>query len=51
MKKTTQQMDYSGSSFEDFLHEEGLLEEAETVAIKRVVAWQLQQEMQRKRAL
>src|SRR5579859_6571652 len=42
-------IDYSGSSFDEFLREEGTLEEAEAIAIKRVIAWQLQQEMQRKR--
>jgi DNA-binding Xre family transcriptional regulator len=42
-------IDHSGSSFDDFLREEGTLEEAEAVAIKRVIAWQLQREMQRKR--
>jgi predicted XRE-type DNA-binding protein len=41
--------DYSGSSFDEFLRADGTLEEAEAVAIKRVIAWQLQQEMQRKR--
>jgi antitoxin HicB len=49
MKRKRKDIDYSGSSFDDFLREEGMLEEAEAVAIKRVVAWQLQQEMQRKR--
>jgi len=34
-----------GSSFDDFLAEEALLEEATAVAIKRVVAWQIEQEM------
>ena len=32
-----------GSSFDDFLDEEGLLEEATAVAIKRVLAWELDQ--------
>ena len=49
MKNKVKQIEYSGSSFDDFLREEGVLEEAETVAIKRVIAWQLQQEMQKKR--
>jgi antitoxin HicB len=49
MKNKTKPMDHSGSSFDDFLREEGVLEEVETVAIKRVIAWQLRQEMQRKR--
>jgi hypothetical protein len=34
-----------GSSFDDFLAEEALLEETTAVAIKRVVAWQIEQEM------
>jgi antitoxin HicB len=37
-----------GSSFDDFLAEESLLAEANEVAIKRVIAWQLQQEIERK---
>lgn len=32
-----------GSSFDDFLKEEGIEEEVRTEAIKRVLAWQLQQ--------
>jgi predicted XRE-type DNA-binding protein len=34
-----------GSSFDDFLEEEGLLAEAEAVAIKRVIAYQVDQLM------
>ena len=34
-----------GSSFDDFLAEEAMLEETTAVAIKRVVAWQIAQEM------
>lgn len=34
-----------GSSFDDFLSEEGLLEEAAAVAVKRVIAWQIEQAM------
>lgn len=34
-----------GSSFDDFLAEDGLLEEANAVAIKRVIAWQLAEAM------
>ena len=34
-----------GSDFDDFLAEEGLLEQAETVAIKRVIAYQVEQLM------
>jgi antitoxin HicB len=34
-----------GSSFDDFLHEEGLLAEAEATAVKRVLAYQIEKEM------
>jgi antitoxin HicB len=37
-----------GSSFDDFLDEENLLVEANEIAIKRVIAWQLQQEIESK---
>ena len=33
--------EYLGSDFDDFLAEEGLLAEAEAVAIKRVIAFQI----------
>jgi antitoxin HicB len=38
---------HSGSSLDSFLIEEGLHEEVESVAIKRVLAWQFEQEMER----
>ncbi len=34
-----------GSSFDDFLEEEAMLEETTAVAVKRVLAWQIEQEM------
>lgn len=34
-----------GSSFESFLEEEGILEEIDEAAVKRVVAWQIEQAM------
>jgi antitoxin HicB len=34
-----------GSSLEEFLHEEGLYEDATNYAIKRVLAWQVEQAM------
>jgi antitoxin HicB len=40
---------HSGSSFDDFLIEEGLHEEVESAAIKRVLAWQFEREMERQR--
>jgi hypothetical protein len=42
-------LDHSGSTFASFLEEEGMREEVEAVATKRVLAWQLSQEMGRQR--
>ncbi|GAA6620853.1 helix-turn-helix domain-containing protein [Scytonema sp. NUACC26] len=39
---------YIGSSFDDFLKEEGLLEEINLIAVKRVIAWQIEQAMEQK---
>jgi predicted XRE-type DNA-binding protein len=36
-----------GGDFDDFLRDEGVLDEAEAVATKRVIAYQLAQEMER----
>lgn len=36
-----------GSDFDDFLEEEGLFAEAEAVAIKRVIAFQIEQLMEK----
>ena len=38
-----------GSDFDDFLRQEGLLAECEAGALKRVVAWQIEREMKRRR--
>lgn len=38
-----------GSDFDDFLKQENLLAKCEAGAIKRVVAWQIQQEMKRRK--
>jgi predicted XRE-type DNA-binding protein len=38
-----------GSSIDDFLREEGIFEEAQTQAVKEVVAWQLAQAMKEKK--
>ena len=46
VKKNRKKMDHSGSTFDNFLEEEGIREEVEAVAIKRVLAWQLEQAMQ-----
>lgn len=39
---------HKGSSFNKFLEEEGLLEDAEAIAIKRIIAYELQKTMQTK---
>lgn len=36
-----------GSSFDDYLKEEGTYEETNSVAVKRVLAWQLEQAMKK----
>jgi len=36
-----------GSSFDDFLKEDGIFDESQATAIKRVVAWQLAEEMKK----
>lgn len=39
---------YFGSDFDDFLAEEGILAEVEAVAVKRVLAYQIEYEMKQK---
>ena len=41
--------EHVGSDFDDFLKRDGLLAECEAGALKRVVAWQLEQEMKRRK--
>jgi len=36
---------HTGSSFDDFLEEDGILAETEAIAVKRAIAFQLEQEM------
>lgn len=38
-----------GSDFDDFLEEEGILAETEAIAIKRVIAYQITQAMEREK--
>ncbi|VAX24887.1 hypothetical protein MNBD_NITROSPINAE03-828 [hydrothermal vent metagenome] len=40
---------YMGSSFDDFLSEEGILEEVEASAIKKVIAMKIQEAMRQKK--
>jgi antitoxin HicB len=46
-KRNGNRTDRSGSTFDSFLDAEGIREEVEAVAIKRVLAWQLEQAMRR----
>jgi antitoxin HicB len=45
VRKSHKVTDHSGSTFDSFLEREGIREEVEAVAIKRVLAWQLSQAM------
>lgn len=40
---------YLGSNFDDFLEEEGTLAETEAIAVKRVIAFQIEELMKKKR--
>jgi hypothetical protein len=40
---------HRGSSIDDFLKEEGIFEEAQTQAVKEVIAWQLSEAMRVKK--
>lgn len=40
---------YIGSDLDDLLEEEGTLAEIESIALKRVIAWQVQQVMEEKK--
>jgi len=40
---------HTGSTFDNFLAQEGIQQEVEAVAIKRVLAWQLERAMQEQR--
>jgi len=44
-RKNRKVRDHSGSTFDSFLEQQGIREEVEAVAIKRVLAWQLEQAM------
>lgn len=45
VSRRRKRINHSGSSFDSFLEENGIREEVEAVAIKRVLAWQLTQAM------
>ena len=41
---------HHGSSLDDFLKEEGALEQFQATAVKEVIAWQIQEAMKTKRS-
>src|SRR3984957_5590857 len=47
--KSDKAFDHSGSTFDSFLEEEGIRGEVEAIAVKRVLAWQLERAMQKQR--
>ena len=47
-KKKNLAVDHTGSTFDSFLQEEGIREEVEAVAIRRVISWQLAEAMKKK---
>jgi len=47
-RKREKTFDHSGSSFASFLDEEGIRDEMESVAVKRVLAWQFERAMRKR---
>lgn len=48
-KAVTKANPHVGSDFDDFMKEEGLYDEAQVIAVKRVLAFQLERDMQKAR--
>jgi antitoxin HicB len=48
-KKKNGRIEHTGSTFDSFLEEEGIREEVEAVAVKRVISWQLAEAMRKKK--
>jgi antitoxin HicB len=48
-KKKNGVNEHTGSTLDSFLEEEGIREEVEAVAVKRVISWQLTEAMRKKR--
>jgi hypothetical protein len=48
-QKSGKMTDHSGSTLDSFLEKEGIREEVEAVAIKRVLSWQLSRAMHKQR--
>jgi antitoxin HicB len=48
-KKKNGVVEHTGSTLDSFLEEEGIREEVEAVAVKRVISWQLAEAMRKKK--
>ena len=48
-KRKSGAIDHTGSTFDSFLEEQGIREEVEAVAVKRVISWQLAEAMKKKK--
>ena len=48
-KKKNGVVEHAGSTFDNFLEEEGIRDEVEAVAVKRVISWQLAEAMRKKK--
>ena len=48
-KPTTRAYDHSGSTFDSFLEQEGIREESEAVAVKRIFVWQIEHAMKQQK--
>jgi hypothetical protein len=48
-RKKNSVAEHTGSTFDSFLEEEGIREEVEAVAVKRVISWQLAEAMRLKK--
>ena len=46
VREDRKRTNHSGSTFDSFLEQEEIREQVEAIAIKRVLAWQLEQAMQ-----
>ncbi len=46
-RKKRKKADHSGSTFDSFLEQEGIREEVEAVAIRRVLAWEAEETIRR----
>ena len=49
MKKRTAKKAHIGTAFDEFLKDEGIYEATQSVAIKRVLAWQIEKAMKKQR--